>query len=128
VSKPATKNLELYQGSTWDQIVNVTTDDAGLVPMNLTGFSARMQVRESIDAETVILDLTPANGRIAVTNPATGTIQILVSAADTAALPLGFETQTYVYDLEVFRATPAPEYVRKVMKGKLKCYPEVTRI
>lgn len=128
MSKPATKNLELYQGSTWDQIVNVTTDDAGLVPMNLTGFSARMQVRESIDSETVILDLTPANGRIAVTNPVTGTIQILVSAADTAALPLGFETQTYVYDLEVFRPTPTPEYVRKVMKGKLKCYPEVTRI
>lgn len=128
MSKPAVQNLELYQGSTWDQVINVTTDAAGTVPMNLVGFSARMQVRESIDSDTVILDLTPANGRIAVTNAATGTLQILVSAADTAALPLDFETQTYVYDLEVFRPTPAPEYVRKVMRGKLKCFPEVTRL
>ena len=128
MSKPAVRNLELYQGSTWDQVINVTTDAAGTTPMDLTGFLARMQVRESIESDTVILDLTAANGRIAVSNAATGTIQILVSAADTAALPLDFETQTYVYDLEVYRPTPAPEYVRKVMRGKLKCFPEVTRV
>lgn len=128
MSKPAKRNLELYQGSTWEQVVLVTTDADGLVPMDLTGFQARMQVREEIGSADVVLDLTPANGRIAVVNPAQGAIQILVSAADTAALPLDFEQKTFVYDIEVFRPTPAPEYVRKVLVGKLKCYPEVTRV
>ena len=87
-----------------------------------------MQVRESVDSAAVLLDLSSANGRLSITLPLAGTLQILVSAEDTAALPLGFETQTYVYDVEVFRPTPLPEYVRKVLKGKLKCYPEVTRV
>lgn len=127
MAKPAKKNLELYQGSTWEQLITVTTDAAGLVPMNLTGFQARMQLREELGSPTVVLDLNPGNGRIGVVDAPGGVIQILVSAADTAALPLNFEPQTYVYDLEVFRATPAPEYVRKVLVGKVKCLPEVTR-
>jgi len=128
VAKPAKKNLELYQGSTWEQLVVVTTDAAGTVPMNLTGFQARMQIREEVGSPDVILDLNPSNGRIAVADGPAGTIQIAVSAADTAALPLDFEPQTYVYDLELFRSTPAPEYVRKVLVGKVKCFPEVTRV
>lgn len=126
MSKPGKYTFEVYQGSTWDEEIILRNADG--TPMNLTGMQARMQLRPEVGSADVILDLNPTNARLTVTDAAQGRIQLLVSAADTAALPLDFETQTYVYDLELFRSTPAPEYVRKVLAGKVKCYPEVTRV
>lgn len=126
MSAPGKYNFEVWQGSTWDE--EITLRNADQTPMDLTGFSARMQVREAIDADTVILDLNGANGRLTVSDPAAGKLRLTVSAADTALLPLEFEKKTYLYDLELFRASPAPEYVRKVLAGKVKCHPEVTRV
>ena len=125
MSKPGKYTFEVYQGSTWDEEIILRNADG--TPMNLTGMQARMQLRPEIGSAVVILDLSPSNGRLTVTDAAQGRIQLLVSAADTAALPLDFEVQTYVYDLELFRSLPAPEYVRKVLAGKVKCFPEVTR-
>lgn len=125
MSKPGKYTFEVYQGSTWDEEIILRNADG--TPMNLTGMQARMQLRPEIGSDVVILDLSPSNGRLTVVDAAQGRIHLLVSAADTAALPLDFEVQTYVYDLELFRSLPAPEYVRKVLAGKVKCFPEVTR-
>lgn len=126
MSAPGKYNFTVYQGSTWDEEIVLRNADG--TPMVLTGMQARMQLREEISSTTAILDLNDANGRLTVTDAAQGRIRLLVSAADTAALPLDFETKTYLYDLELFRPLPAPEYVRKVLAGKVKCFPEVTRV
>jgi hypothetical protein len=65
-------------------------------PVDLAGFSARMQIRQSLTATTFLLELTTVNGRIALDN-ALKTITLTVSAVDTAALTW----KTGVYDLEL---------------------------
>ena len=127
MSSPQKQNFKVYQGATWEHRLLLTNAPAG-TPLDLTGFQARMQMREEIGSSTSVMDLTSANGRLVITNPTEGEIRILVSAADTALLPLDGEKKTYVYDIEVFRPLPAPEFVRRVFEGKVDCFPEVTRL
>lgn len=63
-------------------------------PVDLTGATARMQIREQVGG-AVLLDLTTDNGGLAITGP--GTITRTISATQTAAL---MWTEA-VYDLEV---------------------------
>ena len=44
-------------------------------PLNLTGYTARMQVRSSVDSPTVDLDLSTANARLVIT-PLIGLVSI----------------------------------------------------
>ncbi len=125
MSAPGNYNFKVYQGATWDEEIQLRNADQ--TPMNLTGFQARMQVRETIESTATLLDLNDTNTRLTVTDATAGKIRLLVAAADTALLPLNFEKQRYVYDLELFRPSPAPEYVRRVLQGRVDCYPEVTR-
>lgn len=127
MSSPKKQNFKVYQGSTWEYRL-VLTNEATNTPFDLTGFEARMQLREEISSTESVLDLTTANSRLIVSNALAGELRLLVSAADTALLPLGGEKKTYVYDIEVFRPLPAPEYVRRVFEGKVECFPEVTRL
>ena len=53
-------------------------------PVDLTGVTARMQLREKLDSSVVLLELTTENGRIVV-DDATKTITLNITAADTAA-------------------------------------------
>lgn len=125
MSSPGKYNFNVYQGATWDE--EITLRNADQTPMNLTGFEARMQVRATIDSSTVLLTLNNANTRLTVVDATAGKLHLLVAAEDTALLPLAFERQRYVYDLELVRPSPAPEYVRRVLQGRINCYPEVTR-
>lgn len=54
-------NITAYQGSTFD--FNFTAQVNGS-PWNLTSYTARMQVRPTVEASTKFLDLTTQNGRI----------------------------------------------------------------
>lgn len=67
-------------------------------PYNLTGYTARMQVRPSVQSAIVIVELNTSGGSIILGGVA-GTIQLLLSAGATGALPEG----TYKYDLELTR-------------------------
>jgi hypothetical protein len=89
------------------------------VGVDLTGCTARMQVRETVTSTVLLLDLTTANGRIIIT-PLTSKIQILVDVITTTALL----TLGGVYDLEiVFPDTT----VTRLVEGKLAFIDEVTR-
>ena len=94
-------NLVMEQGATFSY--PLTVSDA-TVPRNLTGYTARMQLREDVDSTTVLLSLTTENGRIIiapnqVTDP--GELTLLVTAVDTAALTF----DSAVYDLELREET-----------------------
>jgi len=65
-------------------------------PVDLTGYTARMQFRKSAKDATILHSLTTENGGITLDN-ATKTITLLVPKADTE----GFTFTSAVYDLEM---------------------------
>jgi tRNA threonylcarbamoyladenosine modification (KEOPS) complex Pcc1 subunit len=73
----------------------ITYKESG-VAINLVGYTARMQVRSTLESAEALIELTTANGRIALGGSA-GTITLTISATDTAALTAG----RGVYDLEL---------------------------
>ena len=54
-------------------------------PINMTGYTARMQIRASIDDTVVLLELTTENGKIAI-DSVNSTITLTLSAVETASL------------------------------------------
>lgn len=88
-------------------------------PLDLTGYTGRMQVRANQAAQDVLLELTTENGGINITGP-TGTIEMRSTAAATAALTFGGG----VYDLEL---TATDGFVTRLAQGAVTVSREVTR-
>jgi len=86
-------------------------------PVDLTGATARMQVRDKPGGE-LLLELSTANGGLTMTGA--GTIDRAISAAATAAITWA----EGVYDLEV---TYADGTVHRYFEGAVTVSPEVTR-
>lgn len=88
-------------------------------PVDLTGYTARMHIREKLESDTIILQLTTENGRIVLDNT-NKTITIKIDADDTAALiyPLA------VYNLELVSASGT---VTSLVAGNIQLVKEVTR-
>jgi cytosine/adenosine deaminase-related metal-dependent hydrolase len=116
VQTPGKYNLTMYQGASFDYSFAWKIDD---VAVNLTGYSARMQVRRSHPSPTSVLTLTTENGGITL-GGALGTIQVVADADVTAELDAAF----YVYDIEL--ESPSEE-VYRLLEGKFTISPEVTR-
>lgn len=116
--KPTKFNLDVYQGADYDRTLTFKVGDpAG--PADLTGCTARAQIRSSVASKTVLLELTTENARIVLGGPA-GTITLAMSATDTAGLPPG----DLVYDLELVYPSGR---VRRLLYGTVCVSPEVTR-
>lgn len=88
-------------------------------PVDLTGYSARMQIRSSAASATVLASLTTADASITLGGTA-GTIDLHITAAQTAA----FTWTTGVWDLEL--ESPTGD-VRRLLSGTAEVTPEVTR-
>jgi hypothetical protein len=101
------------QGATFRK--TFTWLDENEQPVDLTGCSARMQVRPSHKGTTTWLDLTG----IAM-DPALGQLLVVLTATVTAALPVS----RGVYDLEVVHPTGD---VTRLLQGTFTVSPEVTR-
>lgn len=115
-------NIRLYQGDTWSisPVWKITSSITGsLVPVDVTGYTADMQVRRTTGSSTVIVELSTGNGRI-VTGSTDGKFTLSLSAVQTAALDVG----NYVYDLEV---TAPDSTVTKLLHGAFAVRAEVTR-
>lgn len=72
----------IKQGTTWARTVFWLNPDRS--PVNITGASARMQIRPSPTSSIILLDLNSADGSL-ILGGAAGTISWSVSAEDTAA-------------------------------------------
>lgn len=88
-------------------------------PVPLVGYSARMQIRESVDSPTVIYEASSSTGQIVLNNNL-GTITITIPASATTLF--GFTTA--VYAVELFDANGK---VIPFLVGNLTLVPEVTR-
>lgn len=118
MTKPAKLKLTIYQGATFRKRLAWKAGKPA-VPVDLTGCTARMQVRSEIESPVVLLALTTEDGGIAL-GGAAGTVDLYVSDEDTAAI-----TWTAgVYDLEIVH--PSGE-VTRLIQGSVSVSPEVTR-
>lgn len=115
---PGKLNLTIYQGSTFRRVIRLTDPNGDAI--DLSGATARMQVRETIDDEDVLLELNEDNGRATITDAAGGEITLLVEADDTELL----DFTTGVYDIEIEYADGS---VDRVLYGKATLSKEVTR-
>ena len=111
-------NATIDQGATWS--VTVTYKNANGTAINLTGYTAAMQVRQQYSSETADLTLTSPSNGIAIT-PLTGVVVITMTASQTRALEEGY----YVYDVEL---TSSGGLVDRLIQGQLTVAPEVTRV
>lgn len=109
-------NITAEQGATLTR--TITWKNTVGTPINLTGYTARMQVRNDYEAVTSLLTLTTENGGITLGGVA-GTIVITASATATAALSAG----SYVYDLELVLS----DVVTRLIQGSFVVNAEVTR-
>lgn len=108
-------DLTIEQGATFT-LAMFYQDDAGAA-VDLTGATARMQLRTAVSASTPAIELTTQNGRITI-DGARGQITLNIAAADTAGL-----TGSGVYDLEIVQGST----VQRILEGAYKVNPEVTR-
>jgi hypothetical protein len=65
-------------------------------PVDLAGYTARMQIREKVTSETVLENLTTSNGKILINNTSK-TISLILSAASTES----YTWKSGVYSLEM---------------------------
>lgn len=83
---PVNQPLQINQRATFDKKFTWFSGPKGLeTPVDLTGATAAMHVRVDKESATDLLVLTTSNGRI-ILGGVNGTIQLLVSAADTTPL------------------------------------------
>jgi|SRR6266850_1649274 len=69
-------------------------------PVDLTGFTAKMDIRQAIADATPLISLTTTNGRITL-GGVNGTVTLFIAAVDTALLTF----TSAVYDLDLVSAT-----------------------
>ena len=108
-------HMKLEQGSTFG--LTITYKDSNGTAINLTGYSARMQMRRTYE-DSALIELTTDNGRITLGGSA-GTVTLTIAAGDTAALP----SVEGVYDLELVSG----DIVDKLLAGTFTVAREVTR-
>jgi hypothetical protein len=89
------------------------------MPVPLTGYTALMQIRETLESTTVIAELSSANGRIVI-DPINYTISIKLPATLTAT----FDFDSAVYSMEL---TDNQSNVFQFINGSISLVKEVTR-
>jgi len=92
--------------------------------MNLDGYTARGQVRETYSSEVATADFT-----CTIVDPSSdGKVQIVLDATSSAAIEAGDSysdpDSEYVYDIEI---EDASGFVTRILQGKVFVDPEVTK-
>jgi hypothetical protein len=115
---PTTRlDITVNQGSAFK--LNVQALNADKTVMDLTGYFARMQVRETPASTSVLMSATTEDGGITINSPG-GVVMINISAATTTTMTWN----TGFWDLEIY--TNAANVIRLV-KGFASLSYEVTR-
>jgi hypothetical protein len=102
--RPATYDMQLYQGATFDRTLTFTG-------INLTGYEAAMQIRAR-GSRTLLATLTTGNSKIVITPGADSTLYFVLTDEETALL----QPQVADYDLEM---GPIGGRKDKYLRGKI---------
>jgi len=109
--------LEIIQGATYNHVVELRDVDGSL--KDLTGYTAKMQIRPVASSPVLILELTNTNGRLAM-GGAFGTVTIQLTALETSVLSF----DSAVYDLEI---TAPDTTVTRILSGTVLLSPNITK-
>lgn len=110
-----TLNLKIDQGTTFSKKA-IWKSGTPPTPVNLTGCTAKMQIRDKVGSSTVLLELTTENGGI-VLGGVTGSIEFCkLSAATTSQIAW----RIGVYDLKI---TFADSTVKRKISGTVSVSP-----
>lgn len=111
---PGTYTITAYQGATYN--LNLTWTIGGTA-VNLTNYTAAMQVRESASSTVAVLNLSSGSG-ITLGGTA-GTIAVNVSATTMGSATPG----NYVYDMELNSGGT----ITRLLQGSFNIEAEVTK-
>ena len=111
-----TYNTVIDQGADW--YITFIYENPNGTAVNVTGYTAALQVRTSPLAKTAVLTLTNGSG-ITITGN-TGTFACHATYGQTSAITNG----KYAYDLEI---TSPGAVVTRLVQGTVEVTPQVTR-
>lgn len=113
---PTTYDISAFQGA--DYAVTFTYNDSTGAPVNLTGATARMQVRKYPESQYPLITL--ANGSGITLGGALGTVAVAIAGASLTAVPSG----KMYYDIEIVTSSGA---IVKLISGLFTLGAEITR-
>lgn len=114
---PGKLNFICPQGSTFSRTLTYKLDDD---PVDLTGYNARLQIREFHYSDNFILGIDSSSSSANIyTGGSAGTIDIYIDPDTTE----DFVPGSYVYDLEIYTSSN----VYRLVEGTFKITAEVTR-
>lgn len=120
----------IEQGATFQLGLQYTDSNGN--PINLTNYSGRMQLRPSVDSNTVYITLSSSlntdgtgisfSGSNGSTPTTSGSIGIYISSCTSSLLNFS----TAYYDLEIYSGSTCP-YTVRLIEGQISLSKEVTR-
>ena len=112
--------MPVYQGTYFTKTF-ILKDRVSDTAIDVTGYEFACDIRDSVDDETALLELTTAGGGITVgATPGNGEVVMKLTAAQTAALPTG----KLHFDVLHSNASPGPLWL---FGGKFTVKQPVTR-
>lgn len=105
-------DIFIDQGSTYASTIDVL--DVNSLPFDLSGYSARGQIRKTYSSTNSIDFATNIN------DPETGKVNISLTATQTRSMKAG----RYVYDVEVYNGAG---HVIRISEGQVEISPASTR-
>lgn len=111
-----TFDIVIKQGATWTLPLNYLESDETAV--DITGWTARMQVRRDAESE-IVVELSTTNGKITLSEPTEGELTLKLTATETTDLDPG----TYRYDLELVDGSE----VYRILEGTVTITEQITR-
>lgn len=125
MSRPASVNFRLYPHATF--VANTLLLDSDQQPVDLTGYSARMQIKRDRYDVFPIYTLTSAPGE-GISLGATGEIDITIPAGQTApVLVPAIDQDGEVWYHDLLLTDPAGDLVERLYQGTVSVFPGVTR-
>jgi hypothetical protein len=112
-------NTTIEKGATFN--LSVTYKDSTGTPVDLTGWTVRMHVRETPADASPILTSEGGSPTIVMTKNSSGVITVTIAASTTSAI----DVPTAYYDIEAQETSTG--VVRRILKGRITVSPEVTR-
>lgn len=110
-------NTIIDQGADWYFVV--TYADPSGTPIDISDYTAKMQMRVDPNSPTAVLTLSTDDASIVINGPL-GEVSLHATALQTGAIDEG----PYVYDIEIY--SPAPEVVTRLVQGQIVVSAEVT--
>ena len=121
-------NFLIEQGATFQ--LELQYKDSNNNPINLSGYSGRLQIRQTVPSTTILLCLSSSlkpdgtginfSGSNGTTPPTSGSIGIFISAISSSQLTF----DQAVYDLEIENSAG---FVTRLIEGGVQLSKEVTR-